>query len=357
MCRKDAIIDRFNLDPHTFKPAIKDTRTQIQITAHRNDVPETGNAQLELLGFILFDKTAGSVELTNFKTHLEVKYLHIGESSKEGQEKFAGVHGEGFKIGALVMRRQGHSVRITSSSYYWNFNFGGAHREMLCCNLSQAKAHVVRRKREAYAQKAAKKNFQRPLEANIWEDVTVKIGKSRGNDSTKLSEAEFREWLHASIELCPPDPTGLVRTTYGDLIMDPQFSNHIYLKGLRVPGYKSSGRNYVFGYNFIRGNIDRDRHRLANPSEEASMVTNIWHGAMTAEGYRVTDAYVKLFHEHEDCADIAFAKDKVSSSTAEIIWHWLRSTSPDVFFYTESDQPTPSTVDQVRFSTDASCNC
>ena len=87
------------------------------------------------------------------------------------------------------------------------------------------------------------------------------------------------------------------------------------------------------------------------------MVTNIWHDAMTAEGDKVIDAYVKLFHEHEDCADIAFAEDKVSSSTTEIIWHWLRSTSPDVFFYTESDQPTLSTVDQVRFSADASCNC
>ena len=81
--------------------------------------------------------------------------------------------------------------------------------------------------------------------------------------------------------------------------------------------------------------------------EEARMVANIWSQAMEAKGDSVTDEYIKLFREHEDCADIAIAEKIVPVSTAEIIWLRLRSESPDAFFYAESDQLTPINVDQV----------
>ncbi|KIX03818.1 uncharacterized protein Z518_07371 [Rhinocladiella mackenziei CBS 650.93] len=344
---KDAIIASFDLDPRSFQPSIKETRTQIQITVHRTHPSGSEKASQELLGFIRFNKSVGSLELSNFNAHLEVKHLGIGESSKVGQDKFAGTHGEGFKIAALVMRREGHSVRFASSSYYWNFGFRGANRATLCCSLRQAKAEAVKRKQEVYANKVTAPNFRRGLTANIWEDVTVRIGKGRGDDGTKLLEKDFRSWMEVSIDLNPPKSTKIIRTDYGDLILDSRFAGHIYLKGLRIPGHGSSDRDYVFGYNFIRGSINRDRQRLANPLEEAELLAQIWHESMRAKGDDITDAYINLFRDHEECADIALAIEKLSLCTAKIIWHRLRSSFPDAFFYSE-DISQSNIFDQVR---------
>ena len=271
-------------------------------------------------------------------------------TTKRGHDEFAGVHGEGFKLGALVMRRSGHSVRFVASSYYWNFGFRGAHRSNLCCRLSQAKLEMVERKKEAYATRKTAPNFSRGLTANIWEDVTVKIGKAKGEYGMKILEEDFRSWLKIAIDLNPPPSSDLVQTNQGDLILDKHFSGRIYLKGLRVAGHSLDGREYMFGYNFTRGRINRDRERLTNRSEETEMLAMIWEQSIKVQGDSITDHYIKLFHEHEECADIASAIEKVSPSTAKTIWNRLRTTSPDAFFYSEQDNSQSYTADQVKGS-------
>jgi hypothetical protein len=329
---------------------LKDTGLQLQITIHRNHTSETGRALQELLGFIRFNKKAGSLELTNFKAELTLEHLSLGGTTKRGQDQFAGIHGEGFKLAALVMRRRQHSVRFESTSHYWNFGFRGRARPNLCCRISRAKSEVIERKKKAYADRQAATNFRRGLTSNIWEDVTVKISKARGETGIKISEEDFRSWLKVAIDLDPPQSTDIVQTDHGDLILDKQFSGRIYLKGLRVAGPGPTSREYIFGYNFVRGRINRDRERLASLSEEAGMLATIWEQSIAQIGDRITDNYIKMFRDHEDCADISLAIEKVSSSTAKTIWSRLRTLSPDAFFYSAEDKSESDTADQVSFS-------
>ena len=345
--RKDAIIASFNIDPRSFKPVLKELPSQIQVTIHRQHALGTARASQELLGFIRFNKNAGSLELTNFQAELSVQHLSLGGTTKRGQDRFAGIHGEGFKLAALVMRRNEHAVRFGASSYYWNFRFRGVATSNFCCRLSRPKPEIIQRKKEAFARRAASSG-RRGLTSNMWEDVTVKISKGRGDCGMKILEADFRSWLDVAIDIVGPQSEDIVQTNYGDLVLDKHFSGQIYLKGLRIPGHGPDGKVYSFGYNFVRGSINRDRERLMNRSEEAKMLAMIWEQSIAGRGDAITDIYIKLFRDCQECADIAFAEEKVSISVAKAVWNRLRMASPNAFFYSEKNNSESDTADLVK---------
>ncbi|KAF2180943.1 hypothetical protein K469DRAFT_671927 [Zopfia rhizophila CBS 207.26] len=341
---KDAIIASYDLEPRNFKPELKETGDQIQITVHRPHPSGPRNSSMELLGYIRFRKKAGCVELANFKAQLNMEHLLLGRTTKRGHDRFAGHHGEGFKIASLVMRRNEHAVRYAASSYYWNFRFR-RRSPTLSCILSRANPEVLQRKKEAFSTRVAA-GARRGLTSNIWEDVIVRISKARGECGSKVTEADFRSWLDVTLDINRPPPSDFIETCYGDMILDARFSGQIYLKGLRVPGDGGDGRVYIFGYNFHRGQIDRDRRKLGNAQEETRMIANIWEQAMIARGDEVVDSYIKLFRDHEHSLDINLADRTVSRSAAQAIWNRLRTSFPDAFFYPEKVSSDFGRVDQ-----------
>lgn len=229
--RKDAIVDSFDLDPRdpqSFAPSWKETPNEIQITVHRK--APSGDDQ-ELLGYIRFDKKAGSLELANFKNRFEMSYLGLGGTTKRGHNKFAGVHGEGLKLAALVMHPNNHAVRISASSFYWNFGFHGKDRDSFHCRLSEPKPETMRHQKRLFAEKARPRT---ELISYIWKDVMVKISKGKGAGGLRVTEEDFRSWVTTSLDLSGPAPDDIIRTVHGDLILDDEFSGRIYLKGLLV---------------------------------------------------------------------------------------------------------------------------
>jgi hypothetical protein len=300
------------------------------------------------MGYIRYNKTFGTLEMTNFKARLEKRHLHLGETSKRDNENLAGCHGEGFKLAALVMLRTGHSFKFETNSYHWNFGFSKGSHATLRCRLTQAITESVRKKKSAFDQSKRLKgpDFQRSLISNIWEDMTVKVGKARGGQGVSISEQDFREWLKVALDLHPP--RSLVRTGEGDLILDKEFSAQLYLKGLLVSGHGPDGRSYIYGYNFLRGEINRDRERLTDKSEEAAQMARLWEQSISNRDPEMTDRYIDLFLNHPQSPDVALAEDHVSESTAQEIWKTLRSLHPDAFFHgAEKEKGEPSTTTDV----------
>jgi hypothetical protein len=331
--RKDAILATFNLDRRSFVPKVEHTRTQIRITVHLRQEVVIGPPAEMLLGYILFNKKAGSLEIANFKAKLQMHHLSLGGTTKVGQEIFAGIHGEGFKLAALVMLRGDHSVRISASSFYWNFGFRGTYSDKFYCRISAAKPELILKKKEAVAKRPM--NSKRLLTSRVWEDVSVKISKGRGFGRKKITEEEFASWMDVAIDLSGPDPNSVIHTDHGDLILDPSFSGRVYLKGLRVAGHGADGRTYAFCYNLIRGYINRDRERLTNIHEEAKMLAGIWEQPIVNGQVDATSRYIKLFHDEIDRPDIAFADQYASKNVCEKIWAHMRTESPHTFFYPE----------------------
>ena len=58
----------------------------------------------------------------------------------------------------------------------------------------------ARKKMEAYSTKV-NKGTSRKLTANIWEDVSVKLGRVHGSQERRIAMADFKKWLEVSIDL------------------------------------------------------------------------------------------------------------------------------------------------------------
>jgi hypothetical protein len=273
------------------------------------------------LGFIRYSKAKGTLELTNFKAQLERKALDQGFTTKRDKKQLAGTHGEGFKVASLVMLRQGHQVRYEASKCYWNFRFGGSENHQLYCGFQPITETLLQKQMAAYHTKV-KEGTSRELKANIWEDVSVKIGQVFRSKANKIKMADFKEWLKVSLDL--DHPSKVIETALGSLILDPRFKGRIYLKGLLLENNKNS----KFGYNLYYGFTNRDRQMLTNQVLEAKVLARIWEEAIEVSAVDTLHDYVTMLWDDEQWADVNLAKDHISKATANKIWQHLLGMDP-----------------------------
>ncbi|CAG8952667.1 hypothetical protein HYFRA_00008909 [Hymenoscyphus fraxineus] len=130
----DGMVESFNLTRDQIRISVcSDTPTEYIVVAK-------STTRDHLLGYIRFQEKTGNIELTNFSARLTRKALGLGVSSKRHSlADVAGKHGEGFKVGALLMVRKGFQVRYESSSYYWEFFLGGSPKDTLYCKFDPVK--------------------------------------------------------------------------------------------------------------------------------------------------------------------------------------------------------------------------
>ena len=164
-----------------------------------------------------------------------------------------GVHRPAWQVLALVMLLyKGHQVHYEASKYHGNLCFSGNNKRQLYCCLSPISETKLKKKIEAYSTKV-NKGTSRKLTANIWEDVSVKLGRLHGSQGRGIAMADFKKWLEVSIDL--DRPSKVIEIAHGNLILDPKFSGRVYLKGLLLESY-SSATKFRFGYNLFQGHVN-----------------------------------------------------------------------------------------------------
>jgi len=249
------------------------------------------NVKKVLAGYIKYkydgEKESGNGILTmvNFKARLQLKRLNMGGTTKGDNPRQADKHGEGMDIAILVMRRgpNNYSVRFLSNSTYWNAHFD--ERKNLFVKLTRPKERTLAEQRARFYDRG-RQGLPRSLEPNIWEDVCVEIGSERKrkdelgwpSTSRKIPVQKFRAWLKFALDVNPP--RRMIKTTAGDLILEPSHAGNLYLKGLLLPDSASSGNAYQMGYNLHKGQTNRDRGRLTNAKQEAEQIAWIWSAAL-----------------------------------------------------------------------------
>ncbi|KAG4441520.1 hypothetical protein IFR05_002977 [Cadophora sp. M221] len=307
---EDSIVETSQLLHWDFKPIDKGfDKNGIYIFEGRHPITD------KLLGFIRFKD--GIIEFTNFGAQLHRRALNMGETSKRGNRQAAGTHGEGFKVASLVMVRHGHRVQYEASRSRWTMKFWGKDEDILYCFLSKPEDETIEKQILAYEKKVAK-GKPRELKNNIWEDVTVRIGRVRGQ-GLKIDPQDFLKWIKVCIDINPPSK--IIRTVHGSLILDPKFHNKIYLKGLLLKG-RSSEKKFKFGYNFLEGDVNRDRERLKNPVHEAKVLAAIWDEAIKLQEEETLDPYLSMLREAK-FADVHAVEDRISKDVAEKLWQRL----------------------------------
>ncbi|KAJ0270032.1 hypothetical protein CBS470a_013618, partial [Colletotrichum nupharicola] len=327
---KDGIIAAFDMDPRSFLPVWDETTPGvIRITVHRNI-----EGQRELVGFIVHKAKTGTVEIANFNANLSMDDLSIGGSTKRNNDKFAGVHGEGFKVAALVMVRSGIPVRIQSTSANWNFGFNGVNKDRFYCKISKPNTRNLDSETASLTQQTMGGTLRSDLVSYSSRDVTIQLSHpatGRGYRNP-ITADEFRGWTTVSLDLSNPDPDKMIRTQHGDLVLDERFAGQIYLKGFKVSAPTLGSKSYRFCYNFATGKLGRDRERMTSHDKEAETLANIWETAVAGDHGNLVQRYVELFSK--DCVDIISA-EKASRVLARRIWTWLRTSQPGGFYYSE----------------------
>jgi hypothetical protein len=284
----------------------------------------------ELLGFVSYSQKTGNVQLTNFKAQLIRGNLNIGSSTKRDNKDLAGAHGEGFKVAAHVMTKNGYRVRYQASKFYWKFRYTKAEPEALHCDLSPIADSVIQGAMEKHNLELAQ-GLKRGPTANCWEDVTVEIGMV-GNVGSKVELAKFRDWLKSSLDLNPPKNP--VITKFGTLILDPEYHGRVYLKGLLLggpPQPKTQGDasdalpvdKARFGYNIFYGETGRDREHLTG-STEIYHFGRIWVYAISVSPAETMKLFIDMLREPDLCADVRESKRYMTKEAAKLIWHHLR---------------------------------
>ena len=290
--------------------------------------PNTG----KLLGFIRYEEKTGRLELVNFRAQLSLSSLALGYTTKQNQGKLAGCHGEGFKLAALVFLRKGYAVHIAASSHYWKFHWGKNDSRQLYCKITAPREHVLQQQRGAY-DAIVQGRSPREKRANILADVKFTVGLYRG-DGKNIPAEDIRHWIKTTLDLYPP--ALIIQSSKGRLILDPQYSNMVYLKGLLLERAPKS-KNFKFGYDLNEGTVNRDRHWVRDPELVASNLVTIWEEAIEKNQAATLAKYVNMHRDAVKWADVDLAADHITQTLAQKIWQFLcTENSEGEMFYHDS---------------------
>ncbi|KAH9217392.1 hypothetical protein DL95DRAFT_493667 [Leptodontidium sp. 2 PMI_412] len=331
----DGMIEAHKVTRETIRITTNDLDDEWVATAHRP-------GSKEMIGFIRFLKNKGTLELSNFKAQLPRKALDIGVSTKRTANNTAGTHGEEFKVASLVMVRKGYQVRYESSKYYWSFQFGGRDKRHLYCHLTPMKDTQISKRMLVHSDRTMA-GKPRDLVSNIWEDVSAKIGKVYSAKGSQIETSTFLDWIKVSFEL--NRPPNCIKTPDGDLILSKHFGGRMYLKGLYI-GNSATTKALKFGYNMSYGDVNRDRQRLINGSEEAAILAKIWGSAIIAGNEGALREYTRMLRENDlkQWADVNLAEDYIPRPVATKIFAQLLASYPnqeDVFIITKDLKKIP----------------
>jgi len=126
----------------------------------------------------------------------------------------------------------------------------------------------------------------------------------------------------------------MLSTIYGSLILDPNFYGKVYLKSFLIDG-ASVHHPFKFGYNFLHGEVNRDRQRLTSGLEEARILGQIWTEAIRLDKKSTLPSFVEMVQSDTLYADVDVSEDNIPLATTQQIWQY--SLAEDVhrtrFYY------------------------
>lgn len=226
-----------------------------------------------------------TLTLINRGVTLPREALLIGFSTKQKNKDTLGQFGEGLKLGTLALCRAGYTVNIRNGSETWTPSIERSEkfdREVLVF-------HVRKRKKED-------------------KDLSINI-KGIPEDVWKSYKKNF---------LFFERPQKVTETMYGDVLEDPGYQGHIYLKGI----YVTYCQEITYGYDIKTNEImlDRDR-KMVNDFELEWTVSQIWKLAarqnefnrekvfkMLEDGDKDLDKFINALHFEPALSE--FVKEK-----------------------------------------------
>lgn len=221
---------------------------------------------------IRFDKAKQILTIENTGTILTKKTLLLGNTTKDTRSDQIGKFGEGMKLGAMALIREGRDVNIFTGSEQWipkielSENFEG--EEVLCFEISELE--------------------------DYFNGVRIEVGPFSLEDWNKV------------IEIILPENRNSFKCEHGELLLEEKYSSKIFVGGIFVS--KENGLN--FGYNFSPGKISVDRDR-----KMVSTYSVLWETKKILEKY-ATEGGLKRVVSLLSCGATDVGQFKYSSSSS-----------------------------------------
>ncbi|CAI6258362.1 unnamed protein product [Periconia digitata] len=298
-----------------------------------------------LLGYIIFDHEQGTIEFTNFHANPTRENFAVGGTTKDGTTKQAGQFREWMKLCGLALVKLG---------YYRSTFTDGAKSTIRLDYRGELLVSLNPLTDSAKEKAKAKPRSPGDLEANHLKNVSLIVGgekKLRAFNKVK-EEAKGKKdapdkFLRAlkKLTLVVVPPENIIRTPYGDLVLDPQYVGSIYLKGLRRVWVEKKrwGPTQLYCYNFPDSHTDPDRGMTITTTRLAHKIYKIWeHIIMESQNPRsreLVEIYSENFVNHLNENLEVFTIKLIGSIKPEFfgkIWEYIRDTNHEVFYYNES---------------------
>ena len=186
-----------------------------------------------------YDYKSKTLRLTNAKSKLKINTLLLGRSSKSDNEDTVGQFGEGYKIAALVLNRLGKTFTIYNNerNEVWTSRFKNSEKW-----LEKILAF--------YVEKVPASNT----------GLAIEVGNVTADEYDSLCDT----WIGFY------DGLDKIETTYGDILLDEEMQNKIFVNGLAV----SCSEDMEYGYDFKPKYITLERDRKTCDSWNAGDITS-----------------------------------------------------------------------------------
>ncbi|KAI2914145.1 hypothetical protein CBS147321_8029 [Aspergillus niger] len=264
---KQTIVKSFAVED-TFHHEHEETRNWITVKALIPTWPG-------YMGFIRYSKTTGTITFINADALLlqSTDNNHTPETENFTNDTtfFFRFQNERLKAVAYVLLRSGFNIQITSQKYIWTFNIPSiADSSPKIPNLLSCTVNTLNGTHKPTTPTTT------PYQPRPAHDLTITITSSHPQIPLLLPPHTFRTWLRVSLHLTPKPPSAnIIPTPHGDILLDPEFSGTLYLRGILLPELSFDRCRYKYGYNLHYGIPTTSGRRLASPLHEVDLICSI----------------------------------------------------------------------------------
>lgn len=267
---------------------------------------------------------------------------------KKSEEIINGA-GEGMKVGIIALLRHNINVTYYTNKEIWDWCFhnypdpdGGIIPGLLSINLSQ----------------------HEPGKAKTNDDLSEDVKEARRaskTDTTVIVQAhqhldiDFSDYLF----LVNPPAETLLKTDLGTILIGDKYRSKIFVKGIFVEKRGTTDPPaLIYGVDFSKAPLDRDRRSLMSGKQVASTLARIWNELIIKDnGDAAAKRYLKLLLAEDNYLETLQAKDYLSCVSAIKVHEALRSLhSEDSFFYNAEDINVPEAYSHISVRANIDCS-
>ena len=216
-----------------------------------------------------YNKKSSEIKITNKTSKLTVESLLLGSGTKHDRTDTIGKHGEGYKIGFMVLLRNGKTIRVD--------NYGA--NEVWEVRLVKSRKYKGQMVPTVFINKEP-----------IWKkkpssDLTIVVGG--------ITEEEYKEIEVKNLHLRKETVEILTETDKGRILAGEKEAGNIYVEGLYVTNIQSLQYGYDFSPKVI--SLDRDR-KLVDSFNVKWAASELWCKA-SENNMEISSVAVKLINE------------------------------------------------------------